>query len=280
MALVPTMGALHRGHLSLVRRARAECDAVVVSVFVNPLQFGPGEDLDRYPRPLEADLALLRDEAVDSVFVPSVEAMYPAGSSTTVRLEGPLVTGLEGAHRPGHFDGVATVVTKLLIAARPDRLYIGQKDAQQCAVISRLAADLDTGVEVVVCPTVREASGLALSSRNAYLDAEQRRQALAIPSGLAAAVLRYDAGEREVACLVAAVEEELMRSPLLQPDYVAVVDPGSFIPVARARPNAQLVVAGKMPAVRLLDTVTLGVDRPPLVVPEALAVAGRGREQG
>ncbi len=195
VGLVPTMGALHEGHRSLIRRARADCDRVVVSIFVNPRQFGPGEDIDRYPRSLEADLGLLTEERVDAAFVPTVEAMYGDGMRTAVQVDPAITAVLEGRHRPGHFDGVALVVAKLLIACRPQRAYFGQKDAQQCLVVRRLARDLDTGVEIVVGPVVRDSDGLALSSRNAYLDADERERALAIPAGLSAAAAAFAAGE-------------------------------------------------------------------------------------
>jgi pantoate--beta-alanine ligase len=275
VALVPTMGALHEGHRSLVRRARQECDRVVASIFVNPTQFGRGEDLSRYPRPLERDLALLDAEGVDAAFVPAVEAMYPEGAHTAVRVGGPLSERFEGAHRPGHFDGVATVVAKLLVAARPDRAYFGEKDAQQLAVVRRLAADLDTGVEIVACPLVRDADGLALSSRNAYLSPEERRQALAVPRGLAAAATLWQAGERRADRLVEAIRAELDRSPLIVPDYVAVVDPDTFAEVGEAARGCRIVLAGRMPSARLIDTIRLGCDQVPAVAGGPVAAAER-----
>jgi pantoate--beta-alanine ligase len=273
VGLVPTMGALHEGHRSLVVRARAECDRVVASIFVNPTQFGRGEDLNRYPRPLERDLALLAAERVDAAFVPSVEAMYPEGATSTVHVGGPLSDSLEGAQRPGHFDGVATVVTKLLVAARPDRAYFGEKDAQQLAVVERLARDLDTGVQIVACPLLRDGDGLALSSRNAHLSAEDRRQALAIPRGLAAAGRLWGTGERRADRLAEAVRTELERSPALAPDYVAVVDPQTFVEVTEAAHGCRIVVAGRMSTARLIDTFRLGCDEIPVVVagPDAAA---------
>src|SRR2546421_1759568 len=186
VGLVPTMGALHAGHLSLVQRSREECARTVVSIFVNPLQFGPGEDFERYPRDLDADLAALRAEGVDAVYTPSVATMYPQGATTRVRVA-ELDEVLEGECRPGHFEGVATVVLKLFDTVRPLRAYFGQKDGQQARLVSRLARDLDTGVEVVVCPTVREPDGLALSSRNAYLRDAERAAALCLVRALAAA---------------------------------------------------------------------------------------------
>ena len=265
VGLVPTMGALHDGHRSLLRRAREECDRVVASIFVNPLQFGAGEDLSSYPRPLDRDLAVLAEERVDAAFVPGVEDMYPEGAVTTVHIGGPLTEDFEGRARPGHFDGVATVVAKLLVGARPDRAYFGQKDAQQLAVVQRLAEDLDTGVQIVPCPLVRDRDGLALSSRNAYLSPEQRRQALAIPAGLAAAAQAFAAGERDARRLVAAVQASLDRSPELQPEYVAVVDPGTFREVAEAARGCRIVVAGRMGRARLIDTLCLGFDAAPEV---------------
>jgi len=265
VGLVPTMGALHDGHRSLVRRARAECDRVVASIFVNPTQFAPGEDLARYPRPLDRDLAVLAEEGADAAFVPSVEAMYPEGARTTVHLSGPLVDGFEGAARPGHFDGVATVVTKLLVAVRPDSAYFGQKDAQQLAVVTCLARDLDTGARIVACPLVRDADGLAMSSRNAYLTPEERTQALAIPRGLAAAAEAWAQGERDSGRLVDAVRDHLERVPQLAVEYVAVVDAESFAPVATAARGCQIVLAGRMPSARLIDTLCLGFDAAPPV---------------
>jgi pantoate--beta-alanine ligase len=265
VGLVPTMGALHAGHRTLLSRARAECDRVVVSIFVNPTQFGRGEDLTRYPRPVDQDLAMLDAEKVDAAFVPSVEAMYPEGATSTVHVGGPLSDSFEGAHRPGHFDGVATVVTKLLVAARPDRAYFGEKDAQQLAVVKRLARDLDTGVLIVPCPLLRDHDGLALSSRNAYLSDEDRRQALAIPRGLAAAARLWEAGERRADRLVDAVRTELERSPALAPDYVAVVDPQTFAEVAEAARGCRIVLAGRMSTARLIDTFRLGCDEIPAV---------------
>ncbi|HEV7678725.1 MAG TPA: pantoate--beta-alanine ligase [Candidatus Dormibacteraeota bacterium] len=265
VGLVPTMGALHEGHRSLLARARVECDRVVASIFVNPTQFGAGEDLSRYPRPLERDLAMLQAERIDAAFVPATEAMYPEGVATTVHVGGPLTEGFEGAARPGHFDGVATVVTKLLVAARPGRAYFGDKDAQQLAVVERLAADLDTGVQIVACPLVRDPDGLALSSRNAYLSAEERRQALAIPAGLAAAARLYDSGEADATRLLDAVRDRLSRSPDLAVDYVAVVDPQTFAELRQAGRGCRIVLAGRMGRTRLIDTFRLGIDEVPAV---------------
>ena len=242
VGLVPTMGALHAGHRSLMRRARAECDRVVATIFVNPAQFGPGEDLDRYPRPRERDLAICADEGVDAVYAPRVEDVYPAGFALRVQVTGPLSTTLEGAARPGHLDGVALVVAKLLAASRADRAYFGEKDAQQCALVRRLAADLDLLTGIAVCPTVRDADGLALSSRNAYLGEGDRAAALAIPRGLAAAARLARSGVRDAAALTAAVRSELEGAGLV-PDYVAAVDGETFDAVAVV--VAKLLVASR-----------------------------------
>ncbi|MBJ7596073.1 MAG: pantoate--beta-alanine ligase [Candidatus Dormibacteraeota bacterium] len=263
VGLVPTMGALHAGHRSLLQRARADCDRVVVSIFVNPLQFGAGEDIDRYPRTLNQDIAVLTEERVDAVFVPAVDAMYGPEMATAVRVDPSLTDVFEGEHRPGHFDGVALVVAKLLIACRPHRAYFGQKDAQQCAVVRRLARDLDTGVEIAVCPVVRDHDGLALSSRNLYLDADDRRRALAIPTGLSAAVTAFAEGEHGTARLC-----DLVRRPMeaagLAVDYVAAVDADSFSPLDVAGPGCQILVAGRIGSTRLIDVIRLGIDEAPL----------------
>jgi pantoate--beta-alanine ligase len=269
LGLVPTMGALHAGHRSLIHRARAECDRTAVSIFVNPTQFGPGEDLDRYPRTLEADLAVCAELGVDLVFAPSVAAMYPEGFATRVNLSGLLVDTLEGPHRPGHFEGVATVVTKLLVAARPDRAYFGHKDAQQCAVVRRLAADLDTGTEIVVCPTVRDHDGLAFSSRNVRLDPEARRQALAIPAALAAADAAHRAGETDPERIRRLVLLRLAASPDLAVDYVAVVDAQTFEPAREVSVRCEILIAARMGGTRLIDVLTPGAD-------ERLAVGAGG----
>jgi pantoate--beta-alanine ligase len=285
LGLVPTMGALHAGHVSLIRRARVECDRVVVSIFVNPAQFGAGEDFARYPRPREHDVALCAEEGVDAVYAPDVEAMYPPGFATGVLVEGPLVDTLEGADRPGHLAGVALAVTKLLAASRADRAYFGQKDAQQCAVVRRLAGDLDLGSDIVVCPTVRDADGLALSSRNAYLGDAERAQALAIPRGLAAAAELARAGVRDAALLVEAARAELARSPALAVDYVAVVSGSTFEPVESAGEEARIQVAARIGGTRLIDTLSPLVDAPPTVPPRAdvgaagAVAATRGRRQ-
>lgn len=283
VGLVPTMGALHAGHVSLIRRAREECDRVVVSIFVNPAQFGPGEDYARYPRPRERDVAVCAEERVDAIYAPDVDAMYPPGFSTGVTVDGRLVTTLEGAARPGHFAGVALAVTKLFTATRADRAYFGQKDAQQCAVVRRLAADLDLGVTIVLCPTVRDADGLALSSRNAYLSAMEREQALAIPRGLAIAARLARAGEDDPGRLIAAVRAELAATPSLSVDYVAIVDGDTFEDVALVAAGARIQLAARIGATRLIDTLNLLVDVPPTVPPhsdEAVVEAAAGTSGG
>jgi pantoate--beta-alanine ligase len=281
VGLVPTMGALHAGHRSLVRRARVDCDRVVVSIFVNPRQFGPGEDIDRYPRSLDADLEMLADEAVDAVFVPTVEAMYGAAPATSVCVDPSLTGILEGVHRPGHFDGVALVVAKLLIACRPHRAYFGQKDAQQCAVVRRLAADLDTGVEIVVTPVVRDPDGLALSSRNLYLSGAERSRALAIPAGLSAAASAFAAGERRPAVL-----RDLVRAPMeaagFDIDYVVAVDGESLATVEDVRLGCQILVAGRIGSTRLIDVIRLGIDAAPVdgAVFQGSEIPGNHRQPG
>jgi len=252
IAFVPTMGAIHAGHLSLVRRARASADRVVASIFVNPLQFGPGEDFARYPRPVREDRARFAAAGVDLLWEPATADIYPPGDRTRVRVEG-LTDTLEGAARPGHFDGVTTVVMRLLHAVQPDVLWLGQKDAQQAAVLERMCADLLVPVRVRRAPTVRERDGLALSSRNAYLDAEQRAQATALWAGLAAARARLEAGERSAARVAAAVRAELARRPLVRPDYVAVVDAATLAPLRTVRGRVLVAVAARVGPARLID---------------------------
>ena len=255
VGLVPTMGALHDGHLALVCAARDECATVVATIFVNPTQFGPGEDLDRYPRSLAADFALLEREGVDYVFTPSVEEMYPAGFVTTVHLDGPALP-LEGAARPGHFDGVATVVAKLLLQSLPERAYFGRKDGQQAAVVRRLARDLDIPTEIVVVPTVREADGLAMSSRNAFLTPEQRAAAPVVFRALSAARDKFRAGRQDIAALEEAAHRMIEASPLASVEYVAGVDPDTMEPWG-GRGLCMLAAAVRIGQVRLIDNVIL-----------------------
>jgi pantoate--beta-alanine ligase len=247
VGLVPTMGALHAGHLSLVTRAAGENDRVVVSIFVNPLQFGPEEDYARYPRDPAGDVAKLAGAGVHAIYMPSADRMYPPDSTTRVDT-GPLGDILEGAHRPGHFEGVATVVAKLFNAVLPDRAYFGQKDAQQAAVVRRLARDLDFPVEVMVCPTVREPEGLALSSRNAYLSPEERRAATCLSAALRAAAEAWRGGERDPARLQAAMRRILDAEPLARADYAEAVDPSDFV-----SPGPLAVLAVHIGATRLID---------------------------
>lgn len=253
---VPTMGALHEGHLSLVRRAARECDRVGVSIFVNPAQFAPGEDLDRYPRNLERDLRLLEPLGVDLVWAPVPEAVYPPGFQTWVTVE-ELSKGLEGAVRPSHFRGVATVVAKLFNLFRPDRAYFGQKDAQQAAVIRRMVADLNFPVQIVVCPTVREPDGLAMSSRNAYLDPEERRAAAVLYRALCAARARWQGGERDAEALRAAMRAVVQAEPLARLDYVSAADPETLEELGRVTAGALLSLAVRFRHARLIDNLLL-----------------------
>jgi pantoate--beta-alanine ligase len=255
--LVPTMGYLHEGHLELVRRARSECDRVAVSIFVNPTQFGRGEDLDRYPRDLDRDLDLLRSEDVDLVFVPTAAEMYPPGYSTYVEVES-VTALLEGARRPGHFRGVATVVCKLFNIAQADRAYFGQKDAQQTVVVRRMVRDLHLPIEIVIVPTVREADGLAMSSRNVYLSPDERAAAPVLYRALQRAASTYQAGERDAAALRNAIEHILATEPLAQVDYVSVADPQTLREIDSLINNGALIsLAVRFGTTRLIDNVVL-----------------------
>ncbi|GGQ36314.1 pantoate--beta-alanine ligase [Actinomadura coerulea] len=258
LALVPTMGALHEGHLSLMRQARGRADAVAVSVFVNPLQFGPGEDFDRYPRTFAADLEACAAEGVDFVFAPAREVMYPDEPQVTVK-SGPMGEVVEGAARPGHFDGMLTVVLKLLNLVRPDVAVFGEKDAQQLAMIRRMVADLNVPVEVVGAPTVREPDGLALSSRNRYLSAPERRTALALSRALRAGAGAAASGADAVLAAARGVlsEAETADPPLVL-DYLVLVDPSTFTEITGPGPGrAVLAVAGRVGATHLIDNVPL-----------------------
>jgi pantoate--beta-alanine ligase len=254
IAFVPTMGAIHDGHLSLVRRARATADRVVVSIFVNPLQFGRGEDFGRYPRPLARDRAALARAGVDLVWEPRTVDLYPPGERTRVRVTG--MSGvLEGAVRPGHFEGVTTVVMKLLLAVQPHVLWLGQKDAQQASIIERMCADLLVPVRVRRGPTVREPDGLARSSRNAYLSAAERAQAVALSRGLEAARRALRHGERSAARLEAAVRRVWNEFPRVREDYIAVVDPRTLEPVRRVADSVLIAVAARLGATRMIDNL-------------------------
>jgi pantoate--beta-alanine ligase len=257
LGLVPTMGSFHEGHLSLMRRARHERDAVAVSIFVNPLQFGPEEDFAAYPRDLDRDLALAREAGVDLVFTPQVEEMYPAGAPEVTIDPGPLGDRLEGAVRPGHFRGVCTVVARLLNLAGRSAAYFGQKDAQQLAVIRRMAADLAFPVEVVGCPIVREKDGLAMSSRNVYLTPDERRAASCLWRGLHTAAERFAAGERSAAALAGAVRGSVEGEPLASLDYAAIVDEGTFEEIERVDRPARALVAARVGRPRLIDNEAL-----------------------
>ena len=257
LGLVPTMGALHDGHLSLVDRARADCASVAVSIFVNPTQFGEGEDFDKYPRDLDGDLEMLRRRGVDSVFVPDVSEVYPPGFDTWVDV-GPVADRLEGAARPGHFRGVATVVAKLFGIVQPERAYFGQKDGQQTIVIRKLARDLDMGIEIVVLPTVREADGLAMSSRNVRLNPEQRRAAPAVYRALCAGLAVWEQGETDADAIRDAVAGVLGAEPLLDAiDYNSVAAADTMEELERATLGAMLSVAAHLGPVRLIDNVIL-----------------------
>lgn len=257
VGLVPTMGFLHRGHTSLMEACRDRADLTAVSIFVNPTQFGPNEDLARYPRDLEGDLQKCREMRMDAVFTPEARGMYPSGHRTFVEVT-KLQDGLCGARRPGHFRGVATVVTQLFALARPHVAVFGEKDWQQLQIIRRLALDLHLGVEVVGMPIVREADGLAMSSRNAYLSTSERARALALSRGLQAARARWAAGERSVPSLCDAVRAEL-RAGEVREDYVELVDPSTLEPLQRAdQGDGRLLVAGFVGKTRLIDNTAIG----------------------
>jgi len=257
VGFVPTMGALHEGHLTLVREARQMCDIVIVSIFVNPTQFNDKGDLDRYPRDLTADAALLAEYEVDYIFAPEQHEIYPEGFSTFVNVEG-LTDALEGSSRPGHFRGVATIITILFNTIRPDLAFFGQKDAQQVAVIKRLSSDLGFETEIIVVPTVREASGLAMSSRNELLSPEQRQKAAIIIDALREAKIAYKKGERNASSLAQIVTSRIGTEPLARMDYVAVVDGNTLQPVEKIGDDETLIAtAVYFESVRLIDNVLL-----------------------
>lgn len=257
LGLVPTMGFLHDGHLSLARRARAECASVAASIFVNPTQFGPDEDLASYPRNLDRDLAMLEAEGVDLVWTPTDEVMYPQGFQTWVMVD-KITHHLEGAHRPGHFQGVSTIVAKLFNAFQPQRAYFGQKDAQQAAVIKRMVHDLDFPLEVVVCPTVREPDGLAMSSRNSYFDAEQRQAAGVLYQALSRAAEGFSAGERDAVTLRRLMSQTLEAEKLARSEYVSVAHPDTLEELSGAIDGALISMAVFIGKVRLIDNMLLG----------------------
>jgi len=256
LGLVPTMGALHEGHLSLVRAAKAQCDAVAVSIFVNPTQFGPTEDLAKYPRQFDRDCQLLQQEGVDILFAPPVEEIYPQGNVTWVLVEG-LSDKLDGRSRPGHFRGVTTVVAKLFHIIDPHAAFFGQKDAAQLAVIRRMVRDMHFPVEIVACPIVREADGLAMSSRNLYLNQKERACASILHRSLEQVERDFRAGDRIAAKLISAAEEVVGSEPLVRVDYLEIVDPNSLDPIERISGKALVAIAAYVGATRLIDNVVL-----------------------
>jgi pantoate--beta-alanine ligase len=258
LGFVPTMGALHEGHLSLVRAAKAKCDIVAVSIFVNPLQFGPNEDLAKYPRTFERDRELMEKEGMDFLFVPAPEEMYPAGAITYVTVEG-LSGKLCGRSRPGHFRGVTTVVAKLFHIVEPDCAFFGQKDAAQAAIIRRMLRDLNLPVEIVVCPIVREPDGLAMSSRNAYLSPTERKSALALHRALVEVKGRFDRGERNTTHLIEAGKQVLAQEPAVHLNYLEIVDPDTLDPVGDLTHTALVAVAGFLGNTRLIDNILLHI---------------------
>jgi pantoate--beta-alanine ligase len=258
IGLVPTMGALHAGHLALVERAKAECSPVYASIFLNPTQFGPNEDLSKYPHPLEADLEKLTNAGVDGLFLPSAEEIYPPGFSTYVHVEG-ISERLEGKSRPGHFRGVATVVLKLFEIVQPHFAYFGRKDAQQVRIIQKMVRDLNLNVELVLCPTVREADGLALSSRNSYLSGEERRSATVLFRALQAAEMELSAGVSDTLELQRVMRRILESEPRARVDYAEIVDADTFEPVVRAGGRCYALLAVRIGSTRLIDNMLIHV---------------------
>ena len=256
LGLVPTMGALHDGHIALVRAARAQCDVVAVSIFVNPKQFGPNEDFSKYPRTFERDCALLEAEGVALVFAPQPEEMYPTGASTFVEVEG-VGDRLDGASRPGHFRGVTTVVAKLFHIVGPDKAFFGQKDAAQVAVLRSMVRDLNFDLELIVCPTVREPDGLALSSRNRYLSSEERARALVLSTALNVISKTYRAGQKSVAPLLEAGRSVLATEPEVRIDYLEIVSANTLQPLTEAAAGALVAIAAYIGNTRLIDNTIL-----------------------
>ena len=256
LGLVPTMGALHEGHLSLVRAAKAQCDVVAVSIFVNPTQFGPTEDLSKYPRQFDRDCQLLEKEGVEILFAPSVDEIYPDGAVTWVLVEG-LSEKLDGRSRPGHFRGVTTIVAKLFHIIEPDAAFFGQKDAAQLAVIRRMVRDLNFPVEIIACPIVRESDGLAMSSRNAYLNREERSRALVLRRSLQQVQREFQGGERIAAKLISAAKGVFAREPQVVLDYFEIVDPDTLDPVERIAQKTLVAVAAYVGPTRLIDNTVL-----------------------
>ncbi len=256
IGFVPTMGALHRGHISLVRMARAQSDVVVVSIFVNPAQFGPTEDYAKYPRSLETDSAMLAAEGCDYLFHPTVEEMYPRNADTWVTVEG-LSEKLDGHSRPGHFRGVTTVVAKLFNIVQPDFAFFGQKDAAQVAIVTKMVRDLNFDVQIVVCPIVREADGLAMSSRNAYLNADQRKQATVLSRSLMRIQHMSDQGEKDSVKLIAAARQVMAEEPSVRLDYFEIVNAATLDPVPDISDGALVAVAAYFGTIRLIDNLLL-----------------------
>jgi pantoate--beta-alanine ligase len=257
LGFVPTMGYLHAGHLALVRRARAENASVAVSIFVNPIQFGPAEDFRQYPRDSKRDLALLDGEGTDLVFMPPVEEIYPPGFDKWVEV-GRLARRLEGASRPGHFRGVATVVARLFELVKPDRAYFGQKDAQQLLVVKKMAADLNMGVEVIAVPTVREPDGLAMSSRNTYLNPEERKQAAVLHQALTLAKRLYNDGKKDAGAIRRRMTALIQEKPLAAIDYISIADAETLEELEEVKPPALVSMAVKIGKTRLIDNLVLG----------------------
>jgi pantoate--beta-alanine ligase len=257
VGFVPTMGYLHEGHLALVRQARAENSSVLVSIFVNPTQFGPQEDFDKYPRNPKRDLAMLEKEGVDLVFMPSVAEMYPSQFDSWVEV-GKVAERLEGATRPGHFRGVATVVAKLFNIVQPDKAYFGQKDAQQALVIKKIVADLDMNLEVVIVPTVREPDGLAMSSRNTYLNPEERKAATVLYQALSLAQKLWSQGEKDAQTIRQQMTDLIKKQPLADIDYISIADAETLDELDKVRPPAVVSLAVRIGKTRLIDNVVLG----------------------
>jgi len=256
LGFVPTMGALHEGHLSLVRTARASCDVVAASIFVNPTQFGPSEDFSKYPRTVERDCELMEKEGVGLLFAPAVEEMYPSQATTWIDVEG-LSERLDGRSRPGHFRGVSTVVAKLFHIVEPDAAFFGQKDAVQVAIIRRMVRDLNFAVRIVVCPIVREPDGLAMSSRNAYLDRQQRGQALVLYRSLMRAQRLWEQGEHSAEKLIAAGREEIAAEKSVRLDYFEIANPDTLEPIDSAVKGSLVAVAAFSGTTRLIDNILL-----------------------
>jgi pantoate--beta-alanine ligase len=256
IGLVPTMGALHQGHLSLVKAAKSQCDFVIASIFVNPLQFGPNEDLAKYPRTFERDCELLKAEGVDAVFAPTPEEMYPKNAATFVEVEC-LPQKLEGRTRPTHFRGVTTVVNKLFNIVMPDRAFFGQKDAQQVVIIQKMVRDLNMDIDIVVCPIVRDPDGLAMSSRNRYLNAEQRQQALVLYRALTRIQTAADRGERDALKLIETGKSVIAEQPQVRLDYLEIVDRESLDPVDDISRGALVAIAAYVGPTRLIDNIVL-----------------------